>query len=182
MNENAGDESDPQPYGLFYSVKNGYILKVLIREKGGYNNYEESVFLPQTREKPLAKTDEAIAEILAKRHDLPSKFASRDLAALQAQVDRLLKKGGSSTTEAGFDDDNTSKPQKPPQQKEEDGFDDLGDKTPATKPAAKPAAAEEKPASKAPAKAPAKEAPAQGGGIKDQEIDDLLKDIKSGEK
>ena len=128
MADNEGDPSDPQPFGLFYSVSSGYVMKVIIKEKGGYNNYEESKFLVNTKG-PLTKNEAQIAEILAKRHDLPTKFAARDLEALQAVVDRLAKKGGGGEPDAGFDETSPAKPKagKPAPKKEEELLTDAED-------------------------------------------------------
>jgi hypothetical protein len=202
LRDDGGSDDDPAPFGLFYSEKAGYVMKVVIKSKGGYNNYEESKFLVTTKG-PLSKDEAKIKEILAKRHDVPTKFAARDLAALQAKVDNILKKSSTATAgdDAGFHEDHTE--EQPAAAKP----------APATKPAAakpapaaaakpapaaKPAAAkpappaeefqdevtEETPAKPSAKAAPAKaapepeESPADGGPIADAEIDSLLKEIK----
>lgn len=201
LRDDAGSEDDPAPFGLFYSEKAGYVMKVVIKSKGGYNNYEESKFLVTTKG-PLSKDEAKIKEILAKRYDVPTKFAARDLAALQAKVDNILKKSSTATAgdDAGFHEDHTE--EQPATAKPASAAKPAAAKPAAAvakpAPAAKPAAAKPAPpaeefqdevAEEAPAKPSTKaatakatpepeESPADGGPIADAEIDSLLKEIK----
>jgi len=105
--DDGGSEIDPQAFGNFYNLNNGYVLQVTIKPKGGgsftFNDYSETKFLPQTKG-PIAKTEEEIAEIFAQAHDIPSKFAARDYNALKAEVDKILNKDSAGS---GFSDDRT---------------------------------------------------------------------------
>jgi len=200
LRDDAGSEDDPAPFGLFYDEKAGYVMKVVIKSKGGYNNYEESKFLVTTKG-PLSKDEAKIKEILSRRHDVPTKFAARDLAALQAKVDNILKKSPTTAgDDAGFHEDHTE--EKPAAAKPAPAAKPAAAKpapaaakpAPAAKPAAaKPAPpAEEfqdevteeaptkpaKPATAAKAAPEPEESPADGGPIADAEIDSLLKEIK----
>lgn len=200
LRDDGGSDDDPAPFGLFYSEKAGYVMKVVIKSKGGYNNYEESKFLVTTKG-PLSKDEAKIKEILSRRHDVPTKFAARDLAALQAKVDNILKKSPTTAgDDAGFHEDHTE--EKPAAAKPAPAAKPAAAKpapaaakpAPAAKPAAaKPAPpAEEfqdevteeaptkpaKPATAAKAAPEPEESPADGGPIADAEIDSLLKEIK----
>ena len=96
-----------QAFGLFYLPEDCYIFQLEVKEKGGFNNYETSMFLPDTKG-CLASLEgggpdkQKIEQILAMRHDIPKKFAHRDIEGLQKEVDKLLNKA------SGFDQDETS--------------------------------------------------------------------------
>ena len=95
MRDDAGDDTDPQPFGLFYSINSGYIMKVIVRNsgthtQGDFNDYKTSKFLVSGKG-PISKNPAIIEQVLAARHDLPTKFAARDLNAIQAIVNRISK-------------------------------------------------------------------------------------------
>lgn len=89
--DGPGDGPDPEPFGIFYEPNEAYPFTLIVKHKGGFNNYESSRFVNSKH--PISKDSAKIPEILEARHDIPSKFAPRDVEALQAIVDRL-KMGG----------------------------------------------------------------------------------------
>ena len=183
MRDSAGDDSDPQAFGNFYSPKSGYVLQVIVKSKNDYNSYEESKFLVSTKG-PLHKDESKIVEILGKRYDVPSKFQPRDMDALQAEVDKLLNKGPKG---GGFDADKSGHGSEPGSEKpaeeelEQPPAESRSPKPP--KAAAKPQA--QKPPEEAPAEVPTEapaevpeETPGDGGPEADAELKRLLSEIK----
>jgi hypothetical protein len=137
-NDDPGDDVDPKACGIFYHPQEGcYAFKLIAKKKGDWNTYEESLFLAKTfaplAVKDGAPDDERIAEILAQRHWLPSKFASRNVEKLQALVNKI------SAAEQGADDE-----------------ENINEEAPAAtaKPAAKPAGLKAPPTTAKPAPAP----------------------------
>jgi len=194
--DDPGDEVDPQAYGNFYGIKNGYVLQVVITPKGSgssrFNNYEESKFLYQTRG-PLQKEEAKIVEILSKRHEIPTKFQARDMATLQAQVDRILHKSGSDHDEEGFDEDRSTKaevkttvavpapipaPKPAPAPEPAEEFEEMPpDPKASAKPAAKPSKKEE-PVAEESGPEPASGGKTGSGEIDDAELQRLLTEIR----
>lgn len=97
--EDAGDEEDPKPYGMFFDPDNAFPVKVILNEKAGYNNYDGSALLGKSS--PISKNEDEIENILSKRNDIPSKFDEPDIEALTKVVEDKL----SSQMEGSFDDD-----------------------------------------------------------------------------
>lgn len=87
MRDASKDDQDPQAYGFFYLPEDSYVFQLAINHKGGFNDYTSSKFLPNTKGPMIKKKDGTIdqAEIdtlLGQRHDLYTKYAIRDGAAL----------------------------------------------------------------------------------------------------
>ena len=96
MKNTAGDDTDPQAYGLFYDPMDAYVFQLDIRKQGEFNDYKQSKFLPSTKGAMIKNKDgeaveAAIAKVLAMRHDLFTKFAARDAALLRQRADEILK-------------------------------------------------------------------------------------------
>jgi hypothetical protein len=104
--EAQGDTPDEQkPWGFFYEVDEAYVFLLKIVEKGGWNNYDQSKFLPTTRGKlaDLLPKGTTVDDILAQRHDLGSKYEARDPAKLENIVKMLTEPEADS--DDGFDED-----------------------------------------------------------------------------
>lgn len=95
-------------WGLFYLAERMYVYAFNIKEKGGYNNYDDSKFLVSTlgslkeilgRIDPKLGTDEKVEEILSQRHDLGSKYDDRDPEAIKRLLDHDTEE-----EDSGFDD------------------------------------------------------------------------------
>lgn len=167
-NDDAGDPSDPQPYGVFYDENSAYYFQLQIKKKNKWNDYSASKFLASSGKRPIATKDgkaipSRIQEILDQRHDLYAKFPQRDVEAL-AKLAQQLQSGEPPAEESGFDVDESAKTESV--------------KKPATKaPAKAPAAA------KAPAKAPAKPAaaPKKEPEVVEEDLTGLGEDVASEE-
>ena len=121
MADDGGDELKPRAYGIFYDEENAYLFNLTIKEKGGFNDYESSMFLP-TSKRPIVGTKQADGSILAdptkielvlgKRHDLYTKFQPADGIKIAAILKSLIEKksGGGGGDDAGFDNDDSAKP------------------------------------------------------------------------
>ena len=109
---NAGDDpDDPQPWGIFYETSDAYPLLIVINKKGDYNSYVDSKLLASARGK-MASSQKKIDEVLAQRHDIPTKYSERSVEnrqALQGFVDALMNgaSGGGQKSGSGFDADET---------------------------------------------------------------------------
>lgn len=117
-NDNAGDDpDDPQPWGIFYDPQDAYPLSIVINKKGDYNSYVDSKLLAKRGK--IASTQAKIDEILAQRHDIPTKYPERDTEnrqTLQGFVDSLMSGASgdsSSSSGSGFDADETSQSSQP---------------------------------------------------------------------
>lgn len=111
-NDDEGDPDDPKAFGVFWDSLEGYTFKFNVKNRGEWNNYESSKFLPSTKG-PFAKSDgepdmEKIQKILDSRHDLVTKFADRNNQALADLVKKLVGED----VDNGWDDDEESKPKK----------------------------------------------------------------------
>lgn len=100
--DSAGDDDNPQAFGLFFDPENAFPFIVNVTEKSGYNNYESSVFTSKSR--PIAQSDEEIQDILDRRHDLYKKFEGRDIKALEKLLNDKLA-GGSEQPKSNEDGD-----------------------------------------------------------------------------
>jgi hypothetical protein len=170
-NDDGGDPDDPQPWGLFYDEENAYPLSLSICKHGEYNSYTETKLL--SRCGPIAGSDEEITEILARRHDIPSKYPKRtsdNLKTLQGFVDALMD-GVDDSGGDGFDTDES---------KEESATPAPAEPTPEpAKPAAKKKAAKKKAAPKEEEAPAVEEAEAEAVDVDDPELAALLNDIKN---
>jgi len=98
LNDDEGDELDPKAAGIFYHPYEGYTFKLVVGNKGDWNTYEESSFLPKTFGPLVATKDgkpdeKAIQAILDKRHVLVNKFPARKPEKLQKIVDDKINGG-----------------------------------------------------------------------------------------
>lgn len=93
-NDDVGDAEEPKAAGVFFHPLEGYTFKLVVKHKGGYNNYEESTFIPRSLG-PLAKLEDnsanepEIERILAERHILQRKFRACDIEKLSELVEKL---------------------------------------------------------------------------------------------
>ena len=172
MKDTPGDSIDPQAYGFFYQPDESYVFQLEIHPQSQFNDYKKSRFLPNTRGPIVKKAgsndadEQAIAKILAMRHDLFTKYPARDAAALKKLADAVLKgEGGEAPAEAApaADDDKLvesteTKTEVKTEAKKE---------TPKTEAKASKAAPPQKPASK----------PAAAAPVDDPELDALLGEI-----
>lgn len=120
MADDGGDELKPRAFGVFFDEMNAYLFQLVIKEKGGYNNYESSQFLPTVR-RPIVGIKDGekivpdvakIKQVLDKRHDLYTKFAPPDATKITSILQILInKKTGPSGD--GFDADETKGQPKP---------------------------------------------------------------------
>jgi hypothetical protein len=100
MKDTPGDAIDPQAYGFFYLPEESYVFQLEIHPQSQFNDYKKSRFLPNTRGPIVKKAgtndadNDAIAKILAMRHDLFTKYPTRDAKALKTLADAVLKGGG----------------------------------------------------------------------------------------
>lgn len=135
--KSAGDDPDePKAFGVFFDPYAAYMLLIKITHKNDNNNYESSV-LVGGKTIQIDKTEEGVVAILAKRHDLFTKFPARDLNVIQKLLDEKLAKNPSTggESEGGEKDNDTgdlpvSESKEPPK---------------AEKPKEEPRKAEEKP-------------------------------------
>jgi hypothetical protein len=97
------DEDDPQPYGLFFMPDEALMFKIELKEKSGYNNYDDSKMF--VKPKPIASDDDEIQEILDRRSDIRLKFDKPDPDALTKIVEEKL---AGSVDESGFSEDHVS--------------------------------------------------------------------------
>lgn len=168
--DDAGDDKhDPQPFGLFYDEENAYAFQIHITKNGQYNDYKSSKFLV-TSLGPIADSAEEIEQILASRHDLPSKFPARtaeNKATLQRLVKEILEDDGDDGDgDGGFDTDEQTQESAPPSKEE--------------KPKPKPAAKKEEKTEKKSSKKKAESEPEETldlSGSDDEELEALVKEI-----
>lgn len=119
MKDSAGDSIDPQAYGFFYLPDESYVFQLEIHPQNQFNDYKKSRFLPNTRGPIVKKSGsneadtDAIAKILAQRHDLFTKYPARDAEALRKLAEAVLKNGGnpSEPSESKSDDDKLVEPE-----------------------------------------------------------------------
>lgn len=174
MKDTPGDSIDPQAYGFFYLPDESYVFQLEIHPQSQFNDYKKSRFLPNTRGPIVKKAGtndgdpEAIAKILAMRHDLFTKYPARDVEALKKLADAVLKGGGESAeSESKTTEDDqlvetasTAKAEVKTEAKKEAPKQEV-------KTAAKTASAAAKPATK----------PAAAAPVDDPELDALLGEI-----
>jgi hypothetical protein len=139
--DSAGDEDDPQAFGLFYDPSACYLFQLEVSNKGEFNTYEASKFLPKTKaELSSFSKSMSVEEILDQRFDLATRFDARDAAAIEKVVNSVL--GGD--VEDSSDDEpvqeEVSKPEPEPiRASAADAEDELLDEdTSEAKPEAKP--------------------------------------------
>lgn len=97
MRDNAGDDPRmPQAFGDFTDPDASFVFGLFITEKGGYNNYDTSNFLPG-KPTPLQN----IKDVLNNRHDLSSKFPEPDMKILQEYEKKCLSGDTDAGTDAG---------------------------------------------------------------------------------
>lgn len=110
--DNAGDDpDDPHAWGIFYEPQDAYPLLITINRKGDYNSYVDSKLLAGGRGK-IASSQKKIDEILAQRHDVPTKYSERspeNRKTLQGFVDALMDGSTGNNDSSGFDTDETAK-------------------------------------------------------------------------
>jgi hypothetical protein len=113
LNSAGDDPDDPQAWGIFYEPSDAYPLLIVINKKGDYNSYVDSKLLAAARGK-MASSQKKIDEILAQRHDIPTKYSERSAEnrqALQGFVDALMNGatggGNGNSGGSGFDADET---------------------------------------------------------------------------
>jgi len=115
--DDGGDDDDPLAFGLFFDPEESFPIKITLREKAGYNNYDDSKLLGKSR--ALADSESEIEEILAKRIDVPERYPKPDIKELQKIAD--AKMSGDTDGSSGFDeDDNSSKENKKVQESKEE--------------------------------------------------------------
>ena len=86
--DDAGNGMEPEPFGIFYDVNNAYPFILKATKKGDWNDFSTSKFI--NKPQPITKKGEdKINEILSGRHDIPSKFAARDMAAINEIAEKL---------------------------------------------------------------------------------------------
>lgn len=178
-NASENSEEDPKAYGFFYLPDESYVFQLEAHHKGGYNEYTQSKFLAATRGPIIKKADgtpdmEKIQEILNKRHDLFTKFAPRNAAALEKIVKQLVNPAAAEAAEADADELLTEEAPKTEIKKEAPKTEAKkaeAPKTEAKKEAPKTAPQAEKKVESAKAAPP----PSQG----DDELEQLLNDINS---
>jgi len=111
--DNAGDDADPQAYGVFFDEENAYAFQLEILKSGQYPSYKTSKFLAGSGTMPIAakKVDgkvvpdsNKIKKILDQRHDLFTKFETRD----QDKISELVTMVTSESPGSGFDEDDTN--------------------------------------------------------------------------
>lgn len=109
MAEDANIDIDPQAFGIFFDEEASFMFELTASKKGQNNSYEKSKFIANGgKPRPIAQSADAIASILAMRHDLRSKVQSSDPVALAKLVDELLHGGGdAAASSSGFDTDET---------------------------------------------------------------------------
>lgn len=175
MKDTPGDAIDPQAYGFFYLPEESYVFQLEIHPQSQFNDYKKSRFLPNTRGPIVKKAgsndadNDAIAKILALRHDLFTKYPARDVEALKKLADAVLKGGGEAaeSESKAADDDKLVEPEVKTEVKTE-----AKKETPKTE-AVKTAPA--KTATTPPVKPATK--PAAAAPVDDPELDALLGEI-----
>jgi len=96
MRDENADTEDPQAYGLFYLPEEAYVFQLEVKNQGGFNDYKSSKFLPNTRG-PMVKSgngqlDSAtMQKILARRHDIFTKYAARDAETLERLAKQVMR-------------------------------------------------------------------------------------------
>lgn len=105
--DDGGDEDDPLAYGLFFDPEDSFPIKIVLREKAKYNNYDDSKLLGKSR--AIADSEEEIEEILSKRINVPERFPDPDVSELQKIADAKMSGDTSGSSDAGFDDDDSGK-------------------------------------------------------------------------
>jgi hypothetical protein len=173
MKDGPGDPADPQAYGFFYLPEESFVFQLEIHPQAQFNDYKKSKFLPTTRGPMIVKKgttemdEKTIADILAKRHDLFTKYPTRDVEALQKLADAVLKSDGTPAEPEADDTLVDAAPAKTEVRTEA--------KKEAPKQEATKAPAMKAPASAAPAKPASK--PAAATPVDDPELDALLGEI-----
>lgn len=95
MRDNAGDNpKKPLAFGDFTDPNASYVFELNITEKGTFNNYDTSDFLPDA---PVKIAD--AKSVLAKRHDLASKFPEPDMKVLKEYEQKMLNGDDSGSDE-----------------------------------------------------------------------------------
>lgn len=133
--DDGGDPTEPEAFGVFYDEENGYLFQLEINKKGRGNNYEKSKFIvtDQIKAHPIAfknkKLDKGrIEEILSSRHDLFDKLPPIDEENLK-KVTRNLSdgddSGGSSSGGFSKDEESSTKTEKKDSKKDKGDDDDL---------------------------------------------------------
>lgn len=182
MRDASKDEQDPQAYGLFYDPNDAYLFQLEVKRQGDYNEYKSSKFLPATKGPMIKKGNEAddakIAEVLAQRHDLFTKFAPRDAAKLAERAGEVLRgeaerKPAASAAAEDKLVDATTLVEEPSDKVVKSVVKPTGATASAAKPLAKPSAAASVEKKAAPAPAPVSD-------DSDDELNKLLDDIRKG--
>jgi len=104
LNEDVGDEDDPQAYGLFYwyddgkddfTIPGGFLFQLCAGRQHEYPTYEGSKFLYGKGSIPLISTKsgkpdfDRIQDAMDQRHDLWSKIDPRNIKELKDQVAKI---------------------------------------------------------------------------------------------
>ena len=99
--DDGGDEDDPLPFGLFFDAEDAYCMLVKVKEKGDWNNYDDSKFI--IKRKAIADDSDDVEKILAQRIDVSKRFDEPDVEALNKLVEKKLEEANS-----GFNHDDYS--------------------------------------------------------------------------
>jgi len=92
MHDPDPSEEEMEAHGIFFDPSNAFPFVLEVKKKGEFNSYESSKFLG--KQTPISKGgEEKIAEILDRRHDIPTLHPARDVDALQAIVDNIQGNG-----------------------------------------------------------------------------------------
>ena len=96
--DDQGDPEEPRACGLFYHpYENGYTFKLILKNKGDWNSYEESAFVASSIG-PLVKLengspdDATIQKILDQRVYVQDRFKSRDADQLQQAMAKIMNR------------------------------------------------------------------------------------------
>jgi len=119
MRDDAGDEEEPQAYGVFFDENSAFLYQLEVLKQGKQNSYKTSKFIvPGDKKQPLARPmivdaegkpiTDSIKKLLRLRHNLWSKIEVPDPAKIQ-KVFLMMTAGDDDAdhADAGFDEDET---------------------------------------------------------------------------
>ena len=121
--DDAGDEEDPQAYGVFFDELKSFVFELEAVKDGSYNGYKSSKFLPNNGIATPIISDAngepnmaAIKKVLENRIDIFTKLEKPDAY----KIDRLkaaIITGDDESPSGGFDSDETAKVESKPKAK-----------------------------------------------------------------